>query len=265
MQIIPANFKTINDSISKSPIYIAEIFFNGGLNGTEGANNIYFATCDVNNITGFAYPERWFPFLKADSIGSMSQTVDPINGVSSIGSLDITITDYKHLVSDIIKATDQKGQGLRRQRISIYMLFKGMDWADKVCIRTMQINDLRLTSLNEYRITAADVQRLMQKTIFNPYSTTLAANITTTGAITPSVIDARNFLTNVSVAYGTAGFIKIDDEIMRWIAKTTSTFTIGGADRGMFGTVAAVHNNGATVDENYRIKRKPDHYGAENP
>jgi len=165
MQILNSNFKAKNDALAKQPVYVAQIFFNKGNSGTAGTNDIYFATCDVNQITGFAYPARWFPFLKADSVGSMSQTVDPINGVSSIGSLNVTITDYEGKVSDIIKAADVAGHGLRRQRITIFMLYKGMAWADRVVVRTMQVNDLTLSSLNEYKLTAADVQRQTQKTI----------------------------------------------------------------------------------------------------
>lgn len=257
MLVTSANFKIKNDALEKQPVYVAQIFWNQGNAGTPGVNDIYFATCDVNDITGFAYSSRWFPFLKSDSIGSLSQTVDPINGVSSIGSIDLTITDYQNKVSDIIKAADAAGHGLRRQRIAIYRLFKGMDWADRLCVRTMQINDLRLSSLNEYKLSAADVQRQMQKTVFNPYSTTLTAAITTTGAITPTVLDSRNFFSATSVVYGTCGFIKIDDEIMRWTANANNTFTIGASDRGMFGTVAATHANNAKVAEIIVLNENP--------
>jgi hypothetical protein len=259
MLAVNSNFKTKNDALAKWPVYVAEIFWNNGNSGADGTNDIYFTTCDVNEITDFAYPERWFPFLKADSIGSMSQTVDPINGVSSIGALDVTITDYNGMVSDIIKAADAAGHGLRRQRISIYQLYRGMSWADKVQMRTMQVSDLRLTRLNEYKLTAADVQRQMQKTIFNPYSTTLTTAITGTGAITPNaaVLDARNFIAVPSVTYGAVGFVKIDDEIMRWTAKTDASFTVGASDRGLFGTVAATHSNGATVSEVIVLNENP--------
>lgn len=258
MLSVPANYKTQNDAIAKAPVYVAKIVWNNGNDGTDGINDIYFASCDVNAITLFPYPTtRWFPFLKADSIGSMSQQVDPINGVSSIGSLDVTITDYQHQVSDIIKAADAAGHGLRRQRISIYTLNKGMDWADKVRIRTMQISDLLLSSLNEYKLSAADVQLQMRKTIFNPYSTSLTSAIIGTGAIVPTVVDTRNFIAATSVAYGTVGFIMVDSEIMRWTAKTTGSFTIGAADRGLFGSVAAVHSNGATVNEVIVLNENP--------
>lgn len=257
MLALNANFKLKNDALAKKPVYVAELFFNQGNSGVDGTNDIYFATCDVNDITGFGYASRWFPFLKASSIGSMSQTVDPINGVSSIGSLDITITDHNNLVSDIIKAADAAGHGLRRQRLSIYMLYKGMAWADRVCVRTMQVNDLRLSALNEYKLTAADVQRQLQKTVFNPYATVLSAAITTTGAITPGVVDARNFFATTQQVYGLCGFVKIDDEIMRWTVNSGTVLTIAAADRGLFGSVATTHANGAKVSEIIVLNENP--------
>lgn len=258
MLSVSQSYQSKAAALAKQPVYVAEIVFNQGNSGADGVNDIYFATCDVSGITGFPYPTtRWFPFLKADSIGSMSQTVDPINGVSSIGSLNVTITDYNGLVSDIIKAADAAGHGLRRQRISIFMLYKGMDWADKVCIRTMQVNDLKLTRLNEYQLTAADVQRQAQKTVFNPYSTTTTGTIAASGAVTVAVVDARQFIAATSVAYGAVGFIKIDSEIMRWTAKTDGSFTVGSSDRAMFGTAAAAHSSGATVGEIIVLNENP--------
>jgi len=223
----------------------------------DGINDIYFATCDVTEIVGFSHPERWFPFLKASSIGSMSQTVDPINGVSSIGSLNITITDHNNLVSDIIKAADAAGHGLRRQRLSICMLYKGMDWADRVVVRTMQVNDLRLSALNEYKLTAADVQRQLQKTVFTPYATVLTGAITGAGAITPAVVDSRNFLATTQQVYGLCGFVKIDDEIMRWTVNSGTVLTIAATDRGLFGSVAATHSDGAKVSEIIVLRENP--------
>ena len=252
------NLKIKNDALAKWPVYVAEIFWNNGNSGADGTNDIYFSTCDVNEITDFGYPERWFPFLKADSIGSMSQTVDPINGVSSIGSLDIAITDYHGMVSDIIKAADVAGHGLRRQRISIYMLYRGMSWTDKGSpIRTMQVNDLRLGSLNEYKISAADVQRQMQKTVFNPSTTTTTGTVAASGAVTVNVNDARKFSLGSSVTYGASGFIKIGDEIMRWDSRTDNSFNIPITGRGVLATAAAAHTLGDTVDEIFYLNENP--------
>ncbi|HLP97497.1 MAG TPA: hypothetical protein VK149_03530 [Sideroxyarcus sp.] len=250
-------FKRRNEALSKWPVYVAEIFFANGSTGVDGTNDIYFSNVDVSEITGFPEPSRWFPFLKADSIGSMSQQVDPINGVSSIGSLNLAVTDYHGMVSDIIQAADAAGHGLRRQRISIYMLYRGMSWADRALRCTMQINDLRLTSNNEYRISCADVQRLTQKTVFNPAQTTLSGPLASSGAISVAVLDARKFNAGTSVSYGTSGFFKINGEIMRWDTRTDTAFSVSAVGRGMFGTTPTAHAQGDKVDEIFYLNENP--------
>jgi hypothetical protein len=252
-----ANYRTQNNGMAKWPVYVAKLFFNGGKDGTPGTNDIYFATCDVNNIANFPYPTHWFPVLKSDSIGSMSQQVDPINGVSTIGNITLTVTDYEGSVSAIIAAANNAGHGLRRQRLSIYKMFQGMDWADRVLVRTMQIQDLKLSALNEYTITAADVQKRLQKTIFNPMSTVTTGTIAASGAVTISVVDARNFLLATSINYGSSGFILIDNEIMRWTSPATNSFTVAAVDRGLFGTTAAAHAVNATVTEVIYLNENP--------
>lgn len=241
MLTVTTNYKTKNETIWTNPVYVAELIFAGGNRGTEGINDIYFATCGANEITGVPYTSRWFPFLKPESVGSLSQSVDPINGVSSIGSVDLALVDFQGMVSEIIRAADAAGHGLRRQRLVIYRLFKGADWADRTILRTMQINDVKLNGSNEYRLTAADVQRQMQKTVFNPFMTKLTEATAESGGITAKVVDARNFIAVASVTYGTVGFIKIGSEIMQWSSKTDGYFTVGPSGRAMFGTVAEAH------------------------
>lgn len=241
MLTVTSNYKTKNETIWTNPVYVAELIFAGGNRGTEGVNDIYFATCGANEITGVPYTSRWFPFLKPESVGSLSQSVDPVNGVSSIGSVDLALVDFQGMVSEIIRAADAAGHGLRRQRLVIYRLFKGADWVDRTILRTMQINDVKLNGSNEYRLTAADVQRQMQKTVFNPFMTKLTEATSASGGITAKVVDARNFIAVASVTYGTVGFIKIGSEIMQWSTKTDGYFTVGPSGRAMFGTVAEAH------------------------
>jgi hypothetical protein len=257
MLTVPANYKIKSDAIAKQPVYVLEIIFAGGGNGTDGVNDIYFSTCDIANILNFPYPTLWFPFLKADSISGISQNVDPINGVSTIGTLTAKLTDYGGKVSDIIKAADSAGYGLRRQRIKVFLLFKGMDWADKVRIRTLQVDDLKLSKENEYTITASDVQTLLRKTVFNPVKTSLSAAISASGAVTVTVADAGSFKAGSSVNYGANGFIKIDSEIMRWTSSTGISFNIPAEGRGVLTTIAAAHAPGATVNEIIYLQENP--------
>ena len=250
MQTFPVAYATINNEHAHEPVFVFEVLWAGGLHGTEGTNDIYFGTTDIANIINFTYPARYYPFLDADSISSISHKVDPISGVSTIGGLTVKIQDYQNVVSDIIQAADTAGHGLRRQRVEVYMLFKGMDWADKIKIRTMQIQDLRLSKHGEYTLTCSDIQRNLQKTIFNPFKAIISANIAAAGAIAVVVPDNSVFSTVVNQSHGTAGFVKVNDEIMKWTSKTgTTDLNVPAAGRGMFGTAAAAHTAGDDMQE----------------
>jgi len=257
MQNFPAAYKTANDSMAKRPVYVFEVIWAGGGPGVSGTNDIYFTTCDVNDILNFPYPARWFPFLDAESISGISQSVDPINGVSTIGQLSVSITDYGGMVSNIVQAADVKGHGLRRQRCEVSMLYKGMDWADKVRVRSMYVEDLKLANYNQYKLTCTDVQARMRKTVFNPAQTTLSAIVAASGAVTLNVLDARLFNLVTSVTHGSSGFVKINDEIMRFNVKTDASLTVPAAGRGMYGTTAAAHAINDTVDELIYLNENP--------
>lgn len=257
MQNFPAAYKANNDRMSKQPVYVFEIIWDGGGPGIPGTNDIYFTTCDINDILNFPYPARWFPFLDAESISGISQSVDPINGISTIGQLSVQITDYGGMVSNIIKAADVAGHGLRRQRCEVFMLYKGMDWADKVRVRSMYVEDLKLANYNQYKLTCTDVQAQMRKTVFNTAQTTLNAGVAASGAVTLSVLDARLFNLVTSVTHGSSGFVKINDEVMRFNAKTNSTLTVPAGGRGMYSTAAAAHVINDTVDELIYLNENP--------
>jgi hypothetical protein len=249
MLTVPAAYKIKNDALAKQPVYVIKLVFAGGVQGTDGVNDIYFTSCDISNILNFPFPTRWFPFLQADSISGISQNVDPINGVSTIGTLTAKLTDYGGKVSDIIKAADAAGYGLRRQRIEVFLLFKGMDWADRLRIRVLQVDNLKLSRENEYTLSASDIQMQLRKTVFNPGKAATSGAVAATGAVTIGMADARPFLPTATVFFGTCGFVKIDSEIMQWTSSTNNSLTVPLVGRGLFGTVAAAHALGATVDE----------------
>lgn len=249
MQVFNPAYAAENAKLNKHPIYVLEIIWNNGQEGTEGVNDIYFASADIANILNFPFPNRYYPLLQANGVSSISQKVDPINGISSIGSMTFKLSDYNHYVSDIIKAADVAGHGLRRQRCQLFVLYAGKDWADRIKIRTLQVSNLipdkdGLT----YHLSAHDIQRALRKTIFQPTQTTLTAAMSN-AALTLSVADASIFIAAPNHVYGTVGFVKLNDEIMMWSSISGSVITIAASGRGMFGTVAANHAVGVDVKE----------------
>ena len=258
MQQFNSAYALENNKHSHEPIFVFEILWAGGLHGTEGENDIYFSTTDISEIENFTYPERYYPLLDASSISSISHKVDPISGVSTIGGITVKMQDFENKVSEIIKAADTAGHGLRRQRVEIYLLFKGMDWEDKIKIRTMQVQDLRLSKIGEYTFTCSDIQRNLQKTIFNPIKSIISANIAASGAIAVVIPDNSIFHMVENQSYGTAGFIKVNDEIMYWTSKTSTTdLNVPAAGRGLFGTSAAAHTAGDDMQEIIVLRENP--------
>lgn len=58
-------------------------------------------------------------------------------------------------------------------------------------------------------------------------------------------------LNSTKLLKGSSGFIRIDDEVMRYTAKTSTDLTVV---RGVLGTTAAAHSNGAKVFPVYRVQ-----------
>lgn len=95
-----------------------------------------------------------------------------------------------------------------------------------------------------YRINCADITREQRADIFEPKTTTLAVSLTDS-ATTVEAYDTSKFQ---PVAHGTSysdspsatvGYIKIDKEIIKYTAKTPTTFT--GCTRGALNTKAVAH------------------------
>ncbi len=261
MLTLPANYTATNSAIGKEPIYVLEVLWANGLHGTEGLNDIYFASRDLTDsgITNMPYPSRWYPVLDVERLSNITQQVDPINGVSSIGSLAAGLLDKDGSVSDIIHAADIVGHGLRRQRCELYRIFANQNWmTDKVKIRTMQISDLILAADGiSYTLHAQDIQRNLKRQVFTPAKTALSLDIAGTGAFSVSLADTSGLMLVTNETHGTAGFIKIDDEIMKWTSKAGNLLTVPLAGRGMFGTIAATHAAGTDVQEIVVLRGNP--------
>ncbi len=254
MLTLPTTYSAKLSGQSLSPIYVLEFAWNNGKGGTEGVNDLYIATHPVDEITGFPYPSRWLPLLVADSISALTERIDERNGVATIGSLSFSVLDKDQVFSKIMRRAEaDTGQSLRRQRVELYVIFKGMDWADRVKIRTMQIYDMQYDGEKAiYDVSSQSILKALKKTLFVNYQTTLAAALGTADT-TIQLVDATDFkeYTQHSAYNGGAlvGFVKINDEIIMWAGKSGNNLTIATNGRGMFGTQIASHNQGDDVNE----------------
>jgi len=260
MQTLTPNHQAASQSATTAPLFVMEIMFANGKHGIENVNDVYIGSADISDIINFPYPERYYPLLDAGKITGISQSVDAINGVSTIGNITATVIDTNNYFSDIVQAADTAGHGLKRQLCQMYRLERGLDWADRLKIATMHVSGLRLNQDgSSYALTIADTQHTIRMTVCQPFQTALGADVplgdTASGGV--QVLTATNLQMVTSAHYGTVGFIKINSEIMRYTAVTGNILTVGAADRGLFGTVEKTHKMSDQVDEIIVMRGNP--------
>ena len=266
MNFTPAYEGAIN-SVAYDAAYVAEVIWSDGLHGVEGQDDIYIGTCDVSEIPAFPYPDRYMPYLRHDSISSITESFDEKIGNSTIGTLKLAIVDKDNNFSKVVRRAEaDSGQSIRRQRLELYAIIKGGSWADRVKVRTLNVSDLTVDiGKQSVILTAQSVLRFMRKKLFVPKTTTLGAAVAASGAVTVTLTDAADFTNPVihSTFNGGAavGFIKVNDEIMMWTGKAGNNLTVPAAGRAMFGTFAAAHAQDDDVGEVAVLKGNPFYIG----
>lgn len=193
-----------------------------------------------------------------------SQSMDPIKARSTIGAIAIEIQDTDGSLTALINSKLAGGDGLRHKRVRLYLGYRGLSWSDYSLFQT-QIVDSYSYKDGVYIIRCKDIQRTAKKRLFEPKRTFLDAEVNTaetaafagststdgTGTIT--VADTSEFeMIYHGPSYedrpsATVGYIKIDDEIIRYTGKTATTFT--GCTRARLGTNAALHTTDTSADD----------------
>lgn len=242
-----AAFAAKNQATSKDPRYTVELAF-------DSANTIlaYFTS-----HSDAATPGGGTTFAGVlEGLSGTSQRIDPDKGNSTIGDIGFTVVDLAGAVSDQLGAQLVLGRSTRLQRVRVYAGYEGLAFADYTLLATQIVDAISLND-GAYRFTCADVQRIMRKDIFDLATTTLAASLTDTD----TTVQVYNTSAFDLVAHGTSysdapsatvGYIRVDDEIIRYTGKTATTFT--GCTRGVLNTRAAVHNVDAAAAPERRSK-----------
>jgi len=255
-------------STSMQPVYIAEfVMGKDGKHGVEGVDDFYVGTVDIAEIPDFPYPDRYMPYLRHDTISTITERFDERNGTSSIGTLKFSVLDKDESFSKLLRRAEaDTNESVRRQRVELYALFAGATWADRTKVRVLNQSSTARDLKNEsITITAMSVLKRMQKKLFIPKATTLGAAVAATGAVSVTLVDAAEFTNPVihSTFNGGAavGFIKINDEIMMWTSKAGNVLTVPAAGRAMFGTFEAAHALDDDVSEVAVMKGNPFYIG----
>jgi len=256
----PANFAASNNSSVKEPRFTVEIAFDNA--NTDLWYLTSHADCEVP--TGAA--NVVYGCLKQPS--GTSQKLNPLKAAATIGSLTIPAVDVGGSLTAYIGSKlgvvdgIPTGDGLRGKRIRIYIGYADLAWADYVLPPggTQLIQKITYNS-GLYTFLCNDVQRTARKNIFVPRETTLKSNVSV-GDTTITVADSSAFeMLEHDASYGdapnsTVGYIKIEDEVIRYTGKITGSGTeqFTGCTRGVLGTVETDHEVDLTADVDRRTK-----------
>ncbi len=250
--------------MAQRPIYIIEIAFNDGAPGVEGVNDVYFGSADISEIGNPPawLASRYYPLLKHDSISALTERLDAKNGTSSIGSLSFRLTDYQGKVSSLLhRAIADTQQSARRQRVELYRLYAGMNWADMVKVRTTHIDNISIDhKAGDVVVSSKSILQALKRNVFVPKTATLQSSISATATLPMNVTLNDAATLEVAVQHSSfnanpVGFIKINDEIMMWTSKAGNILTVSA--RGIFGSKVTDHAVGDDVSEVCVLKGNP--------
>ncbi len=189
-------------------------------------------------------------------ISAQSQRIVPDEGVADIGSMSFTVVDRNSAVTTEFRSKLNSSRGLRGKTVRLYRGFEGFTFSEFALFQTQIVRDVEY-DFGSYNIDCSDITREQRKDIFEPKTTTLRLSCSDTDT-TISVYDTAAFL---AVEHGTSwsdgpsqtcGYIKIQDEIIRWTGKGPDTFT--GCTRGALNTRPKAHAVDATTVADQRTK-----------
>lgn len=198
-----------------------------------GGSDRYFSMKPVKGAT-----RPYIVCLKG--LRSVSQKITPEEGQSSIGTLSFSLLDKNDRITALL------AHPIRKKRVELWGGYDELDESKYIRLATNLIEDFEVTQgLTEYSFKTADLQRSIKSKVFKPKVTSLTAGLSQ-GALSATVASTTGFLTVVHPSLGTCGYVRIDDEIIRWTAKGDTSFTI---QRGQFNTADVAHSTDAEVKE----------------
>lgn len=190
------------------------------------------------------------------SPAAVSQRLWPDEGRSEIGTFSFTLVDLQGTFTDAIRAHWFDEEGLRDREVQFFIGYEGYAFSAFQLFTTQTVVADEYKS-GVYTVQCRDITRIQNKEVFKPVATTLRQSVTATETTIP-VGDTTDF---EMVAHGTSytdapsstvGYIRLEDEIIRWTAKTANAFT--GCTRGVLNTVAKPHAISDTASQDRQPK-----------
>ena len=249
MRTYNTNFSEVNRATAKEPRLVVEVSFD-------------FANTDLYYFT--SHPDAALPSGASSVSGSVakvtstSQKLNPIEGRSTIGTINVTLADLSASVTSVISNKLGSGNGLRGKRLRVYVGFKDTAWADYELVQTQIIDQVEFAK-GGYTIRCADVQRSARKDIFDLAATNLTATVSATDTTIPVKSTAGFEALAHGASYSDAPnievlYFKIGDEIIRCPVSGIQANQFTGVSRGVLGTKPVEHKVDTTVDDDRKPK-----------
>lgn len=182
-----------------------------------------------------------------------SQTIDPSEGKSSIGSMRFGIVDDDNFFSKLSALVP-----LRNTKVTLKAGYKELPLADFETEWVGLVREMGLSNdHNQWNITCSDLKRHLKTNIFTQFGETKISVFLQTTDLT-IFVDSTNaasagdtkFIDPANYPY--AVYVEIDDEIIGPITSMTGTaLIIQAGGRGAFGTTAANHDIDAEIKQTF--------------
>ena len=177
----------------------------------------------------------------------LAQKVRIEDGTSELGTANFVLSDQAEWITSLIASNSF---AFRDRYARVLMGFQTITEDKYKVIGTMRTREIKLDStLTRYRWSCIDLQRALRDRIqFG--ETTLPAAITS-----GSPANGGTLTVTATTNFASAGYVRVDDEIIQYTAKTATTFT--GITRAALSTTADDHSADAGASEVYSVQGNP--------
>jgi hypothetical protein len=249
-----AALKTLLEDTVKSPILILEIEGIGSFSSGVVSRSLVYGDLvnygDAIYYGGTIEDTTILPYidLKRSSAQISQQLNSDKGGFSSVTNFDVTLVDKNNYVSSLIKSGNLVDDILSC-KAKLYLTFDGLAHPQNSVLFFSGIVSGAPIGAGFVKLNLSSPEKLKNLEIFPKVSTTLTSSFSNV-ATTMNVETTSDFMTPSS-ANGLRTYLILNDEIIEYTGKTSTTFT--GCVRGQFGTVAASYSSDQNVESAYRL------------
>lgn len=243
MRADTVTFNSYNTAPQKSPRFVVAIIFDVG--------SLYITShTGITTVPGIVLDGA------LQNPSALSQKIVPDEGRTEIGAMSFDLVDIDSSFTDEVRSKLGDGKGLRGKEVRLYVGYEGMDFTAFQRFCTQVVSDAEYDE-GVYTVRCREITREQRKEIFEPKTTTLRASITSTDTTVPVYVTSSFSTVFHGPSYSdapssTVGYIKVDDEIIRYTGKTADTFT--GCTRGVLNTREVAHEVDAATTADRRPK-----------